>query len=170
MDDDESGEYVETPRELFFIDYSDSNIRRVTLPGGGTSSVVADLPDKSGVGIAYNPNDGKIYWSDFEVANEGKIWRMNEDGSDMEELVTGLEEPYAVALNPETGKMYWADANKVSMANLDGSDLVTDFIVIDGQGSDRGSEGSLMTKRMIKFIFTRSMKGWYILQILTVEM
>ncbi len=68
-----------------------------------------------------------IYWTD---AGKGKIQRANQDGSNIEDLVTGLDEPENIALDLAAGKMYWTDSgtDKIQRANLDGSnieDLVT---------------------------------------------
>lgn len=127
------GDTVEVPRDVFFIDFGDELIGKAKMPSESTATLVADLADKSGVGIAYDPAEGKIYFSDFTTADEGKIWRMNEDGSDMEILVENIVEPYAIALNLNAGKIYWIDdAGHVSLSNLDGSGVVIDFITFDG--------------------------------------
>ena len=68
-----------------------------------------------------------MYWTDFGA---GKIQRANLDGSDVQDLVTGLDDPNGLALDVAGGKMYWTDqgTDKIQRANLDGSniqDLVT---------------------------------------------
>ncbi len=70
----------------------------------------------------------KIYLS--VIGGEGKIQRVNLDGSEMEDVVTGLGEPRWMALSVFLGKMYWTDrgTGKIQRANLDGSnveDLIT---------------------------------------------
>ena len=59
-----------------------------------------------------------------------KIQRTKLDGSNIEDLVTDLDEPRGIALDVSGGKMYWTDTgtDKIQRANLDGSniqDLVT---------------------------------------------
>ncbi len=136
--DSGSGDDVETPHELFYIDYSAGQINMTNLPEGGATTLVADVNGNAGVGIAYDPRTKKIYWSDFEDSENGKIWRMNADGSDQEELVSGIVDPYSIALNLSAEKIYWGDdEGHVSVANLDGSDVVTDFITIE-DGMMRG--------------------------------
>ena len=72
-------------------------------------------------------NAQKMYWPDVST---GKIQRANLDGSDVEDVVTGLNAPFGVALDVPGGKVYWpgSSSGKIQRANLDGSnveDLVT---------------------------------------------
>ena len=62
----------------------------------------------------------------------GKVQCANLDGSAVEDLITGLNEPGDIAVDVVNGKMYWADlgAGKIQRANLDGSaveDLITEL-------------------------------------------
>ena len=73
------------------------------------------------------PTGNLMYWTD---AGRGKIQRANLNGSNIQDLVTGLETPDGIALDVAGGKMYWVDhsTDKIQRANLDGSniqDLVT---------------------------------------------
>ena len=88
----------------------------------------AQSQDCNGNGV---PDDielaGKIYWTDRGL---DRIHRANLNGTNVEELVTGLSNPVGIALDPAAGKMYWADsvADKIQRADLDGAnveDLVT---------------------------------------------
>ena len=70
-------------------------------------------------------SDTAIYWT-----TAGNIWRVNLDGSNIQDLVTDLRRPFSLALDVSMGKMYWTelDVDKIRRANLDGSnveDLVT---------------------------------------------
>ena len=83
--------------------------------------------------LAIDPGQGKVYFSDFEVANQGKIWRMNLDGTGLEAIVTGINDPYGVDLDLTNGKVYWADdAGNISRANLDGSSPQIGIVNISG--------------------------------------
>ena len=64
-----------------------------------------------------------MYWADRAL---GKIQRANLDGSEIEDLVTGLDFPSALALDVAAGGMYWADlgTSKVQRASLDGSGVI----------------------------------------------
>jgi len=92
----------------------DENSAAGTLVG----TVVASDPEAS---------LNKIYWADFDT---GKIQRASPDGSNVEDLVTGLMGPRDIVIDDVAGEIYWVDgtAGKVQRANLDGTaieDLVT---------------------------------------------
>ncbi len=72
---------------------------------------------------------GKIYWLERD-----RIRRANVDGSNAEDLVTGLvgEERGDIALDPRAGEMYWLAGGLLQRANLDGSDIV---VLVTGVGS-----------------------------------
>ena len=63
-----------------------------------------------------------MYWTDWDT---NKIQRANLDGSNVEDIVTGLLSPIGIALDVAAGKMYWTDRsrNKIQRANLDGSNI-----------------------------------------------
>jgi hypothetical protein len=65
---------------------------------------------------------GKMYWVNQA---DGKIQRANLVGTDVEDVVTGLDIPRGIALNVGWGKVYWTDINsdKIQRANLDGSNI-----------------------------------------------
>ena len=112
----------ESPAELYYINASDSFMRKLILDGSGTVAEVLDLAGRAGVGIAYDATNDKIYFSDFDTPSLGNIWRMNRDTSDLEVIVENIEDPYAIALDVAGNKVYWGDdAGNVSRANLDGS-------------------------------------------------
>ncbi len=120
-------------KELFYVEYNAGFIRKLTLDGSGTVSNVLDLTGIAGPGLAIDQAGGKIYFSDFEVTGEGKIWRMNLDGTGLESIVTGLVDPYGIALDLTAGKVYWADDDgNISRANLDGTNLQTGIVNIAG--------------------------------------
>ena len=66
----------------------------------------------------------KIYWTDL---GSGKIQRANLNGSQVEDVVTGLAAPRGLALDLTANKLYWTDTvdsqnHSIGRANLDGSD------------------------------------------------
>ena len=61
-----------------------------------------------------------MYWTD---SGTEKIQRANLDGSNIEDIVTGVEAPRGIALDVAGGKMYWTTSSKIQRANLDGSNV-----------------------------------------------
>ena len=101
-------------------------INGVVVSQGGCIGGVDTTPKGPKV-LVVDPDSPPIYWTDWGT---DKIQRVNLDGSNVEDLVTGLTHPWDIALDIAGGKMYWADSgtDKIQRANLDGSnveDLVT---------------------------------------------
>ena len=66
----------------------------------------------------------KIYWTDDESG--GMIRRASLDGTDVEDLITGLSRPTGLALDLGGSKIYWAvgdGGGKIQRANLEGGDI-----------------------------------------------
>ncbi len=63
---------------------------------------------------------GKMYWTD---PGAGKIQRANLDGSDIEDVITGLDSVRDIEVDPSGGKIYWLEAGQIRRANLDGSGI-----------------------------------------------
>ena len=123
--------------EVFYIEAGSSAISRFGLTTPDKTKTFLDIAGFAGVGLAYDSINEKVYFSDFEVYGEGKIWRVNLDGTDLEEIVTGLYDPYQIALDVAGGKVYWAedaddnDVAHIGRANLDGSDK-EHVVTLDG--------------------------------------
>jgi len=73
-----------------------------------------------------------MYWTDLEghLNGTGKIQRSDLDGSNVETLITGIDEANGLAIDSVGGKIYWPDlaTGKIQRANLDGSG-VEDLVV-----------------------------------------
>jgi PKD repeat protein len=125
--------------ELYFTDTDTALIQRFIVDHPDNVSAVKDVTGMAGAGLAFDSEHQKIYFSDFEVTGEGKIWRMNMDGSNLEMIVDGLYDAYQISLDVTNGKLYWAeDAEKdgtgyIGRTNLDGTNQ--EYVVsIDGGG------------------------------------
>ena len=126
---DQPGEYrwvAEGKRDGIAGTYVSNN----TVVVGG-DNVQETNPNPVGTGpkvLVVDLDSPPIYWSDKST---GKIYRVNLDGSNVEDLVIqGLDESTDIALDVVSGKMYWTnyDTDQIQRANLDGSnieDLVT---------------------------------------------
>ena len=123
---------IDTDKELYFIEFGSKLVRKISLVPGSVVETVISMTGREAHGMAYDSVNKKIYYCDFQTTNSGKIWRMDEDGSNLEELLSGLASPYGVALNIAEGKMYIADGPNVSRANLDGSGYERTFINTPG--------------------------------------
>lgn len=119
-------------RELYFIEYGSKLIRKVSVAPGSAAATVVNMTGREGHGMTYDSINKKIYYCDFQASGSGKVLRMDEDGSNIVELVSGLGAPYGVAINLAEGKMYIADGPNVSRANLDGSGFEKEFIITGG--------------------------------------
>ncbi len=81
----------------------DSKIWRATLDGSNVEAIISEGLDNPR-DIALDVDGGKIYWThaEFSVAlgayTNGKVQRANLDGSNVEDIVTGLERPAGIAI------------------------------------------------------------------------
>ncbi len=64
----------------------------------------------------------KVYWTD-DTAN--KIQMSDEDGTNVEDLITGLDRPTGLDADTINGKLYWANNFQIMRANLDGTNAQT---------------------------------------------
>lgn len=132
--DDETTKKETEATELYFIDSSDELIQKFTITNPADMSTVLNVTEFSGVGLAYDKKNDKIYFSDFYNYYEGKIWTMN--AADVETraaIVENLYDPYSVTIDASAGKIYYADgadlsdedvtndASHIYRANLNGS-------------------------------------------------
>ena len=104
----------------YIINPSDPSVQSLSIGQAGG----CDTPDGGG-----SPEATKMYWADGG-RSEQKIQRANLDGSQVEDVVTGLGGIDGLALDASGGKIYWTERSdkKIRRANLDGSqveDVVT---------------------------------------------
>jgi sugar lactone lactonase YvrE len=92
--------------------------------GSGTTAY-----DSAGSNDGTTSGDSKMYWTDDDA---GRIQRANLDGSSIENIITGVEQPRGIAIDIADGKMYWCEVGDsphlvgmVRRANLDGTDIET---------------------------------------------
>ncbi|MBN1339526.1 MAG: T9SS type A sorting domain-containing protein [Bacteroidales bacterium] len=82
--------------------------------------------------LAYNPDDGKIYFTNDKSSYSGGIWRLNADGSGLEEIVPGTDGG-AIVVDTAHNYIFYADRLKgICRNNYDG----TDELVIDASYMD----------------------------------
>lgn len=106
------------------------SIQRADLVDWAVEDVIAPLLVEP-KGIAADPAQGKIYWSDRRPPGVGKIQRANMDGTDVQDVFGPVAgRPEALSIDSAAGKLYWTDlfSRKIRRSNLDGSnaeDVVT---------------------------------------------
>ena len=89
--------------KMYWTDISTGKIQRANLDGSNVEDLITQGLD-SPWGIALDITNGKMYWthmdwnSTTEEWTNGKIQRANLDGSNVEDIVTGLDEPESIAL------------------------------------------------------------------------
>lgn len=83
-------------KRLYYATLQDGTIRRIGLDGADDQAVVSGHPGVDGV--AFDPYSRKLYWTE-----EGKICQANEDGSEIETLVSDKTHRFAsiVILQPK---------------------------------------------------------------------
>ena len=118
--------YIYWSQEVF-----NSTIKRAK-PDGSDMTVVATGSLNSYRGLDIDYKNKKLYIAD--LANDGKIFRCDLDGSNYENLVAGKPDGVTngildIAVDPENGKMYWITFGAVMRADLDGSNIekIADF-------------------------------------------
>jgi hypothetical protein len=65
-----------------------------------------------------------VNWTNLDLA-AGSVLRANVDGSGIETLVTGLNEPHGLVLDVAQQKMYWTEsaAGRIQRSNFDGTSV-----------------------------------------------
>jgi hypothetical protein len=120
---------------VYFIDPSDELIEMLAVDTKQITTV-KDVATMSGCGLAFDDTKNKIYFSDFYDADtpNGRIWKINLDGTGAEAIVSGLLDPYGIALDVPNNKVYWTDdAGNISRSNLDGTSPQLGIVnVVDG--------------------------------------
>ena len=116
-----------------------------TLPPG----IGQATPDSESTSVEPDTALSHLYWAD---ANPDKIQRANLDGSNIKDILPGLESPVGIALDVTGGKMYWTDRDVgvVQRTNLDGSTtetLITGLETPVGIALDRDGEKIYWTDR-----------------------
>ena len=114
-----------------------NKIQRANLDGSNVEDLVtlpfAGHPDHENPGprdVALELSQGKMYWTN---CGTGKIQRSNLDGTNIEDLVTGLGCPHHIDFDLMNSKMYWTDwfTGKIQRADFNGSNLEDIVVGLD---------------------------------------
>ncbi len=72
------------------------------------------------VSLAIHPLQGKLYWTN----NRGEIQTCDLDGSNIENLITGLDSPKHITIDTTRSKLYWTDGQeRILSADLNGKNI-----------------------------------------------
>lgn len=116
-------------QQLFWTDAFVATITKSDRNGGNKADLT---PNNVGqpYGVAFDHIERMLYITDqgdsfFE--EDPKIYRMNEDGSNVMVIITDIGEPQGIAIDEENRKIYWTEPSEaiVKRANLDGSNIET---------------------------------------------
>ena len=118
-----------TRGQIYWTETDPGKIRRANLNGSNVQDLITGLGGP--LAIALDLGRGKIYWTDQSwnlftgAVTASKIQRANLNGSNVQDIVTGLGTVEGIALNTATGKVYWTDSEvgTIQRANLNGSNV-----------------------------------------------
>jgi hypothetical protein len=103
-------------------------IERTNLSDPGNRLRLIERTGRLIVDIAVDELHGKLYWAEIMEGPGGQpagIWRASLDGSNVQQVVSGLTaydaEALQIALDPVGNKIYWTRGHQLWWANLDGT-------------------------------------------------
>ena len=118
-----------TRDQIYWTETDTGKIRRANLNGSNVQDLITGLTGP--LSIALDLVRGKIYWTAQNwdgftgAVTASNIQRANLNGSNVQEIVTGLGIIADIALDTSTGKVYWTDSElgTIQRANLNGSNV-----------------------------------------------
>ncbi len=118
---------VVAPRDLFldgvsgkmyWVDGDAFKIQRANFDGTQVEDLVQGTDFSRPGSVVVDAASQKMFWAQGDA-----VRRADTDGTDVEDLATGLLRPGGLALDAGAGKLYWDDDfGRIQRANLDGSD------------------------------------------------
>jgi hypothetical protein len=152
-----------TTAEMYWVDLASPSgnggeVQRATLDGDEVTTLVTGVA--SPASIALDPRAGKMYWtanSNFSADTggwTGSVQRANLDGTDVEDVVTGVPNLWGVAANTGDGKIYWtSESLGIQRADRDGTNVET-LLTLEG-----GADGIVSDVRAGQLYFTHLFGG-----------
>jgi sugar lactone lactonase YvrE len=109
--------------KIYYTTKFDPLVKRANMDGTSIETLYTPSTTSEPSGIALDTKNGKVYFTDKNPSVK-KIYRMNLDGSSLEEVLTNVQ-AVSIALDVEGGKMYFTTSNdyKVQRADMDGTDV-----------------------------------------------
>jgi len=116
---------------IYWTDTTTPRIRRSSLDGYSVTDLIEFVSELVPYGITLDTTPGLLYWMTYGPNGTGHLSRANLDGTDITNLVDGLENPQSIELDVENDHIYWSDhwhdigLNKdvgtISRCSMDGS-------------------------------------------------
>lgn len=102
------------------------NIMRADLDGSNAETLLSTPVLNRVDGLTIDTINGHLYYTEL---SRGRIARVDLDGANQIDLVTGLDNPSGITLDLPNNHIYWTDwgTDKIQRANLDGTN-VTDIV------------------------------------------
>lgn len=128
--------------KMYWTDFALNKVRRANLNGTSIEDLVVAGPAAPGtsvntnsgpMGIALDLASQKMYWANPRV---DAIQRANFDGTNVENIITGVPFGFGVTLDSYSQKIYWTDAqnDRIERANFDGTGRENVFTTGPGGG------------------------------------
>ena len=122
-------------QQLFWADSFEPGIYQADRDGSSSDDMSPAIIG-SPTGIAFDPVDRMIYIvdkGDGFLGQDPKIYRMDENGDNVETLITSVDTPNGLAIDAVNRKIYWAErgSRKVQRADLDGTNI-EDIVAFTG--------------------------------------
>ena len=102
----------------------EGGLMKADLDGGNIEwAIQMTATPEMPIGLAYDYDNDKLYFTNDKYDYSGGVYRCNLDGSEMELLVPEIDAG-GISIDTKNGKLYFSDwFDGLYMANLDGSDL-----------------------------------------------
>lgn len=112
--------------KLYWIGWAEHTIRRANLDGSSPEVlyVAADYVQQ----ISVDPVNNKIYWVQSHASLGGTIRRCNFDGTDVENVVEGINWSGSIKVTND-GYVYWSARNSKSIKRLKIQDLSQQYVI-----------------------------------------
>jgi hypothetical protein len=104
---------------IYWID-GGASIYRANLDGTDAQRIVITTGSEDSYGLAIDSTAGKLYWTEYVT---GKIRRSNLNGSQIEDVLTGLTTPLGITMDTVNGRMYWHEESRIGWADLGGTNV-----------------------------------------------
>ncbi len=121
------GCFTSTRLDAQVIYFTDRGVQGVQRANFNCSLVTEPLIENAAIlpqALAIDAASETVFWTDF---NSGLVRRANLDGTGVNVIVTGLNQPTALAVDPEQGCLYISElgAARIVRVRLDGTDQQT---------------------------------------------